>query len=109
VLAVSRARCSEGDEDQQGGRGRTAAGYARHNLDRRIIDGPHRDPGGQPRSTDRAPDQAGKIELVLIVAAHQEFLECDVDGCWLVDRQHDLGVVGDGLEAQRDSTITNGS
>jgi hypothetical protein len=57
-------------------------------------------PGGQPRSADGATDQAGEIDLVVIGAAHQDLLEGDVDGCWFVDPQHDLGVVGDGLEAQ---------
>jgi hypothetical protein len=46
------------------------------------------------------PTKAGQIDLVPIAVAQQEYRERGIDGCWLVDRQHDLGVVGDGLEAQ---------
>ena len=80
--------------------GWATAGYARHNLDRRITDGAQLHPGGQPRSADGALDQAGEIDLVLVGAAHQELRERDVDGCRLVDHQQDLGAAGDGLDAQ---------
>lgn len=91
------APCSGRGQHQQGGRGWAAGGYTRHDLDRRMIDSTHLDRGGQPRSANGAPDQ---IDLVLIGVAQEEYLERDIDRCWLVDRQHDLGVVRDGLEAQ---------
>jgi hypothetical protein len=80
--------------------GWAAAGYPRHNLDRRIADGTQLHPEGQPRSADRAPDQAGQIDLVLVGPAHEEIREGIIDRCRLVDLQDDLSVAGDGLETQ---------
>jgi hypothetical protein len=56
----------------------------------------------RPQSPDHrgALDQAGELELALNRAAHREFLEGNVDGGRLVDRQHAFGAAGDGLKEQ---------
>jgi hypothetical protein len=100
AVAPQRARCSGRGEYQEGGGRWAAAGCARHDLNPRITEGTQRHRSGQRRYGDGALDQAGELELALNRAAHREFLEGNVDGGRLVDRQHAFGAAGDGLKEQ---------